>query len=873
MNILLLSSAKMFRVSLHAATLLALCNFSTAFVQAQESAGSAGDFYSPQMTFVPRNPDGVMSDYSGTQPSFEKNDSAEVLKLANSGNEANLQWTFYRHKQPAAAQWPAGAGARAVVTLTSAEDAVLQAQIFVGTSESNAGEKIPSVHLMAGQPATIEFALPETLAEGPIETLRVQLTGSKKIPSLTVTDWSVGRRVFIALHPPADDVLRLQNPFAVKGRAAAGSSVEIRAVGEGGVVAKEWSVTADDGGLFELPLDRAHLPAGPLHLEAEVKGSEAKSARETVYIYPLLSEMKPLPLVARHGRDLIVDGKRWAFLGINYTRFLLEISLRSNYRDIAEELRTYGKWGLTVVRVPLHLGMIQPREGVYPDSPDYQKILESHHLNTGFFEELEYFIAVAGHYGIRVSIDWHEMPVDPYRYFVGGNLSDKKEGKPGQGIAWLHDQASGKAAEPGDPRLTKVIVNTNRWMTRHFKGNGNILCIEVPYNEPHSAGDSADLAWRHLTAAVTLPIVTEDPERLTFGMPPAWGHSNVLPSATWMLPDLISGMAPHDYLGNGPVDLRSDAKTRKEPWLARDVEATFDYSFAAVALPYSAVTYPIWNGESGEHGYQSLLPEMSHQEASSLMIEAQIVQAYAAGWMGSLGWTLTGNAQVYDPVGDLYASIYTRFSPVYAAGPLDRGRAEVLFVQNPAAVPIGNGLNYACVPFAKLALDLHLGPVHYMTDDQLLSVGLVQMAVGLEQVEQVAVGLSYKAVVVDTRNLDQRVLDLIRGSKIPLLVVKDASKLTTGELSAFLAKAGVALDQKTPAELQLIEGPGHLLVYRRSGEGAAKVYPHLKLEGSFRLIDESGQAVFSGAGDALTQQGLPVDLPKWRTAIFKIEKL
>ena len=354
-------------------------------------------------------------------------------------------------------------------------------------------------------------------------------------------------------------------------------------------------------------------------------------------------------------------------------------------------------------------------------------------------------------------------------------------------------------------------------------------------------------------------------------MPPAWGHSNVLNSVTWMLPDHLTGITPHHYLGNGPVALRSDAKSRHSPWLARDVAATFDHSMFAAALPNSAAPAPIFNGESGEHGYGSFLPDMDRRDATSLMVEAQLFQTYASGWTGSLGWTLTGHNTVYDPVVDLYEIAYRKFAPVYAAGPIDQMSAQVLFVQNPAAVPVANGLNHACVPFAKLALDLHLAPVHYMTDDQLLGTGLVQMAVGLEQVEQIATGLRYKAAIVDTRNLDSRALDLLRGGKLPLLVIDDAAKLSREQLATFLKGAGLALDEKTPSELQLIEGPGHLLVYRRSGEsGTAKVFPRLTVKGSFQLVDEQDRVVFTGTAAELVQRGLSFDLPKWRTAIFSI---
>ncbi|EIP97104.1 endoglucanase [Opitutaceae bacterium TAV1] len=851
----------------------------------------AGDVYKPLRPLFPLTGEGTVSSYGGTSPIPEKDAAGQdVLRVPETGkNEVNLVWTFYRHRQPPSAQWPSGPAARARLTLTSASAVTLRPRLLVrAAGEWTAVIPGEPVDLAAGQPATIELALPSTLPEGPVENLRIILAASRNIPELIVTEWSVGEAVAIALYPPGDDNARTQNPVNVAGRTAPGVPVAIEALGPDGVRVAQWTVTSGDDGRFAIAVDRAALPAGPLTLRATTAGPPASPAASAAggraenggvhtdavpfYLYPLINNGDTLPVVVHEGRHLLVDGKPWAFLGLNYTRFLLEFSLCTNYQLVAEEMRTYGAWGLTALRVPLHLGMFQPAPGVFPDDPDYAGIIKSHKLDPEFFRLFDYLVAVAGHYGIRIVIDWHEMPTDPYRYFVGGNNHDKGTGKPGTGIAWLYDPATKKAAEPGDPRFNQAIADTNRWLARHYRGNGNILGFEAPYNEPHSLTDSADLAWRRLTADSILPIVTEDPTRLTFGMAPAWGHSNVLPSATWMLPDHLTGVAPHHYLGNGPIAIRPDARSRKEPWLARDVVATFDHAFFAVSLPHSAAPWPVWNGESGEHGYRSFLPELSHRDASSLMIEAQLVQAYAAGWTGSLGWTLTGNPSVYRPVADLYETIYRRFAPVYAAGPLDQNRARVLFVQNPAAVPVANGLNHACVPFARLALDLHLAPVHYMTDDQLLGTGLVQMAVGLEQVEQIATGLAYKAAIVDTRNLDARALELLRSSKIPLLVVDDATRLAADELASFLEKSGMEIDRRTPPGLQLIEGPGHLLVYRRSGEGAARVYPRLTVDGSFRLIGEDGGIAFAGTAATLAQKGIAIDLPAWRTAIFRIAR-
>ncbi len=863
-----------------AARLLALSAFAAALL-APATAAPAGGFYAPERILVPLAGDGTFSDYAGSRPAVDKDaQGREIVRLPATGkNETSLVFTFWRHRQPRPDAWPSGEKARASLTVTSPADITVRTQLVLNAGDAAAPLAGPVLQLAAGQPRTFELPLPAAAPAKPVESLRVHFSASQTLPELAVSDLSVGREVAVALYPPRHDRLRPAAPLALPGRAAPGSAVAVQALARDGRVAGEWRATASTAdGRFSVTLDPASLPSGSLVLRAASRPAAGAdtvwSADMPFFLYPVLKDGATLPMVAREGRHLLVEGRPWAFAGLNYTRFLLEFSIpnRADFKILADDFAKYGDWGVSVLRVPLHLGMFQPAPGVFPDDPRYLETLGRYKVDPRFFELFDYAVAVAGHHGIRLVLDWHEMPTDPYRYFVGGNNHDKGTDKPGTGIAWLYDPATKKAAEPGDPRFTKAIADTNRWLARRYKGNGNLLGIEAPYNEPHSLHDSADLAWRRITADTVLPIVSEDPARLTFGMPPAWGHSNVLNSVTWLLPDHLSGLAPHHYHGNGPIAVRPDARSRKEPWLARDVAATFDHAFASIALPHSAVPAPVWNGESGEHGYGSLLPEMSHRDASSLMIEAQLFQPYAAGWTGALGWTLTGNPTVYQPLVDIYEQAYRRFAPVYAAGPVDMSRAQVLFVQNVAAVPVANGLNHACVPFARLALDLHLGPVHYMTDDQLLGVGLVQMAVGLEQVEQAVAGFSYKAAIVDTRNLDARALDLLRGAKLPVLLTDDAAKLTAAELARFLKNSGLTLDEKTPSALQLVEGPAHFLVYRRSGEGPARAHPRLRVEGAFELIDEQGRVAFSGTAAALADKGLALDLPKWRTAIYQIRR-
>lgn len=574
---------------------------------------------------------------------------------------------------------------------------------------------------------------------------------------------------------------------------------------------------------------------------------------------------------------LVADGAEIGFVGYNYDLFMLSFQQRNDWAAMDRDIATMAAWGLSALRLPTSFGLIQPAPGVFPGSDEWVAEYSSRKMNIRYFEMLEYFIERAGKHGIRVVIDWHRHPRDPYDYWHGGNNHDRGTGKPGVGIAWLApDEYTTVDLDVSNPVHLKAITDTNTWIANHFRGNPNVLGIEVPYNEPHDAWTSIPSNWRKVLEKTAAAVKAGDPDRLTFAMAPAYGHDVASGPATWQLPTGVDGNAPHHYMSNAPIPVRDDAASLPAPWLARDIDAVFSHSVAALFAPYSTSPGPVYNGEGGSYGSNSFLPHLSASDAGDLMIEAGLVQYYAAGGVGQMHWGMWNNAGEFQPYVESFATQFPRFSPVYQAGPVDWSGARVAVIQNPAAVPISNGHNWSVVPWVKIALDVHLETYHLLTDDEIIDRLITQVPSGLEQVEGFSADFDYDAVVVDRRNLDARVLQILDRDdfEIPILWIDDMADLQADQLASFLTDAGVRVDTRTEAGLQLVQGPEHLVVYRRYGNENRRspIRPRIRRDGSFRLVDEAGEVLYTGTAQQLERRGLPVKVATWRSLILRIEQ-
>ncbi len=689
---------------------------------------------------------------------------------------------------------------------------------------------------------------------------------------VVVSEASVAALRKIRIEPVAKLQLLKAGSLSVSGQATQGvSKVSLKVSAPESPSFKPFvrELAAKDG-RFEALISKSELPEwSSCELQAFIPGSskpEDSSAPVQAFVFPELKS-GPLPKIAIENGALVKDGKPFAFVGINYTAFSLGLGRsKDDFALIAKAVKRFDGWGVSAVRLPLSISMIQAAEGGFPDSPKWREELESRKLDTGFIEELDYFLDLCNERGIYVLIDWHETPCNPYRYFTGGNTKDKDSGKPGEAIAWLCDDKTKTVKfDYSNPRHLKALLTTHAWMARHLKGRSSVLGFEVPMNEPYDAYMSVQANWSRIVTECSLAIKREDPERMTFSQCANWAHNNEAWAFTWLNPYGLDGQGPHHYMANGPVPARKGAKH----FMERDQDKTFALSMPSLLFASMVWRQPVYNGEGGEHGAKELLPELEHSLAADYMYEATLAQSYAAGAAGHLNWTLLG------PKDD--TAIYAKHGPRYAKllknGPVDWSRAEVALIQNTEAVHSSNGQNYSVPPFVDLMLSLHLGPVHLLPDDYLIYNGLSRVSEGLEQVSGCSVDLAkYKAVVVDRRNLDARVAAILERSGAKILWSDNVGKLSLDELASFLEGAGVEVDRRSPAGLQVAIGAKNVLLYRRAGEGGRSVvYPAVKRAGSFKLLDESGRTLFEGTAAQLKEKGFEVELGKWRSMILDIE--
>jgi hypothetical protein len=168
-----------------------------ALALAQAASADSAASRAPSLTLTPREGQGLgtVSTYAGVVATLASDPAGvDTITLADAGgNEVNLVWTFWSHRQPHTDQWPSGSTARTTLTVLSPADVTLSPKVGLRVSgEWTEMVPGPQITLTAGQPTRLSLPLPGSLPVGAIETVRIQLVARHPIPELKFTHWSVG---------------------------------------------------------------------------------------------------------------------------------------------------------------------------------------------------------------------------------------------------------------------------------------------------------------------------------------------------------------------------------------------------------------------------------------------------------------------------------------------------------------------------------------------------------------------------------------------------------------------------------------------------------------------------------------------------------
>ncbi|HCD31555.1 MAG TPA: hypothetical protein DER01_04055, partial [Phycisphaerales bacterium] len=449
------------------------------------------------------------------------------------------------------------------------------------------------VTFKAGQWTTVLMPIAQTELTATLQGLFMQMSqpGSYAVRSIELVTPSD-----IQASPLARDIFYKQNAVQLTGNVSAGIPVVHLSIAmdqkDGQHVVVDRNI-ATNNNQFTYTLKADQLKPGKLYnIQWRTNADTPNVIEQPVFAYHQFTGKQLAKATVENGK-LMANGKQLGFLGLNYTKFQLGYSNKTDFEKLTRHLTQLNDWGVNTVRLTLNMMMIQPKQGVYPESPQYKDILKQHNLDPRFIELLDYHIKLAGELGIYTVFDWHEYGTRPYRYFVGGMPSDQKEGKPGTALAWLApDNRTGVAYDYAKPLHRTALLDCHAWLAGHFKGNPNVLGIEVPFNEPHDQFAAVETNLRKMIDECAKAVKRQDPDRLCFGMTSSYSHDNATPTSTWLIPDRVDGLGSHFYMANGPIPLRPDARTFKQPWLARDIDQTFYLGTASVLKPYATQLYP-----------------------------------------------------------------------------------------------------------------------------------------------------------------------------------------------------------------------------------------------------------------------------------------
>ncbi len=533
-------------------------------------------------------------------------------------------------------------------------------------------------------------------------------------------------------------------------------------------------------------------------------------------------------------------GERVTFFGVNLFESHLMWSRRQSPEAYEKELPEIAGLGFNALRMPLNMSWFEPRPGVFPDHPEYEDILKSHGLPTGALAFYDGLIRRAGELGLYVIPEFHELPSNPYRWFVGGNEKDKGSGKPGTAIAWMATKDE-KGPDVYDPKLAQEEVpKALAWLAAHWRGVPNIAGIEVPWNEP-GGPLTKGAAYFELVDACAKAVKAADPDRLVFMDAVDWGAmvNYMSDESTWRTPASVDVLFPHFYPGMHSNDSGADGTWSTtmaswSSWLAGAGKPVMVGEFGLAGVKRAKY----WQGDVGDLEYGRVLA-------------ASAAQWHAMGLDGVFCWAWKRG------LGDDLAS-----------GILNQGADQLVKwgaaqKHNPNVLSAAR-LAVVCTPEnrAQYGKKENL----WRISDALLGAHLTPFATifTTQAAAQPDCLGRFDMVLVLDSGIPPEVAAGLRGLGKPMAWVKpDLSNLAE---AVALARQHVEPAGDWPANVLVGTASGEVAVFERGGlDGPVRLRLAIPgAEGTGRLVDADGKTMFAGPAADLGKDGLGIPLKPWQ---------
>ena len=501
-------------------------------------------------------------------------------------------------------------------------------------------------------------------------------------------------------------------------------------------------------------------------------------------------------------------------------------------------------YGMNVVRLAFAAPFFMPKPGVGPEHPEFERAfaefermareewkkepsLKYGRCGEEYLKFMDRIIEHCRQNGIYVVLDWHQWP-DGKRWAWG----------------WWPDVDL--------DQILDGLVDVWRRLAKRYKDEPAVLGFDIPFNEPTQKWAMDDERYRRLVERIVKVIKGEAPDKLIFMEPQDWGHhcdvSEVHPISLWDFPEGVDAVYPHYYLG---IHLpNTDRIEAYKGWLAN----WLSWFMKPAVIGEWDPSHAYLRGCGQRKWEAGLDPEFP--EGMSRCIDAHLAYFYAQGVQMLNQWAWYGDPWARKGADTVLKFIH--FWREHPPIPFERAKVKVGLICN-SRYRANYGQSRDLQLLVDELLDCHICPFKTVFEKCVL--------------QRPGVLKQFDALIVYTKGMSTKSLDIIERSKVPAMFVKEVRKGRTAGIARFLKRCGIEVDERTPKNILIAYGVKGFLVYERYGEGGKfRVHPRIPARGRIVVRNyATKEVVAKGTAEEIWRQGFTVRLERNRAKLFEWE--